>query len=235
MKGFIFRLLITMAFLGVGHGVNAQSAQQRAIDRAKQAAKTQSAKGKKATPERQAQQSKTQPIRQAATTKRQAKQAEANGPATATIFSESETVIEFVSTRPDEIGQQETGEAEEMGPGVEEKKDGILESVEKPPTFPGGEKALHDFLISNIVFPMDALEEGVSGHVVVEFIVEKDGSVGEVKIVRGKHPSLDKEAVRLVKSLPMFNPGMLNGKTVSTWFTLPINFKILTEKEAKKG
>ena len=71
-----------------------------------------------------------------------------------------------------------------------------------------------------------AQEEGAQGRVVVQFVVEKDGRVGQAKIARGRHPELDKEAIRLVKSLPKFIPGKNNGQSVRCWFTLPINFKL---------
>ena len=61
---------------------------------------------------------------------------------------------------------------------------------------------------------------------VVKFVVKKDGSVGEVQVLRGKDPDLDKEAVRVVRTLPKFIPGKMNGQAVSVWFTLPINFKL---------
>ncbi len=71
-----------------------------------------------------------------------------------------------------------------------------------------------------------ALENNVQGRVVVKFVVKKDGSVGNVAVVRGKDPDLDKEAVRVVKSLPAFTPGTMNGKPVAVWYTLPINFRL---------
>ncbi|MDE6345014.1 MAG: energy transducer TonB, partial [Muribaculaceae bacterium] len=67
---------------------------------------------------------------------------------------------------------------------------------------------------------------GIQGQVVVQFVVTKDGSVGEVKVVRSKDPDLDKEAVRVVKTLPKFIPGKMNGQNVNVWFTLPIRFKL---------
>ena len=71
-----------------------------------------------------------------------------------------------------------------------------------------------------------AMENGVQGRVVVQFVVTKDGSVGQVKVMRGKDPDLDKEAVRVVKSLPRFIPGKMNGQAVNVWYTLPISFKL---------
>jgi protein TonB len=109
-------------------------------------------------------------------------------------------------------------------PKEEENK--IFTAVEQKPQFPGGEAALMKWLSSNIQYPVMAQEEGAQGRVVVQFVVEKDGRVGQAKIARGRHPELDKEAIRLVKSLPKFIPGKNNGQSVRCWFTLPINFKL---------
>lgn len=113
---------------------------------------------------------------------------------------------------------------EEIKP--EPKVEQIFSAVEQKPSFPGGEAALMKWLSSNIVYPVMAQEEGAQGRVVVQFVVEKDGRIGQVKVARGRHPELDKEAVRLVKSLPKFIPGKNNGQAVRCWFTLPINFKL---------
>ena len=82
------------------------------------------------------------------------------------------------------------------------------------------------WISSNIQYPVMAQEEGVQGRVVVQFVVEKDGSIGQVKVVRGLHPELDKEAIRLVKTLPKFIPGKNNGQAVRCWYTIPVNFKL---------
>ena len=108
----------------------------------------------------------------------------------------------------------------------EPKVEQIFTAVEQKPAFPGGEAALMKWLSSNIVYPVMAQEEGAQGRVVVQFVVEKDGRIGQVKVVRGRHPELDKEAMRVVKSLPKFIPGKNNGQTVRCWFTLPVNFKL---------
>ncbi len=102
----------------------------------------------------------------------------------------------------------------------------IFEAVEQMPTFPGGEAALYKFLSDNINYPAAAAEEGVSGRVVVRFVVTKTGGIDQVTIARGKHPALDKEAMRVVKKLPKFIPGKQNGENVNVWYTLPVNFKL---------
>ena len=98
--------------------------------------------------------------------------------------------------------------------------------MEQPPVFPGGDAALLKWIGSHINYPPVAQENGIQGKVTVQFVVTKTGSVGQVKVVRGKDPDLDKEAVRVVKSLPKFTPGKMNGHAVNVWYTVPITFKL---------
>lgn len=113
---------------------------------------------------------------------------------------------------------------EEKKPVVEETK--VFTSVEQMPQFPGGENELLKWISTHIKYPTIAMENNVQGKVVVQFVVTRDGSIGEVKVARGKDPDLDKEAVRVVKTLPKFIPGKMNGQAVNVWYTLPINFKL---------
>ena len=108
----------------------------------------------------------------------------------------------------------------------EEKKEEIFRSVEQMPQFPGGEAALMKYLQSHINYPPMAAENNIQGRVVVQFVVDKTGKVGEVKVVRSVDKDLDKEAVRVCKSLPKFTPGRQNGQAVSVWYTLPVTFKL---------
>ena len=107
-----------------------------------------------------------------------------------------------------------------------EKKEEIFKSVEQMPQFPGGEQALMKYLSSHINYPPMAAENNVQGKVIVQFVVDKTGKVGEVKVVRSVDKDLDKEAVRVCKSLPKFTPGRQNGQPVSVWYTLPVQFKL---------
>ena len=107
-----------------------------------------------------------------------------------------------------------------------EVKEEIFKSVEQMPQFPGGEAALMKYLSSHINYPPMAAENNVQGRVVVQFVVDKTGKVGEVKVVRSVDKDLDKEAVRVCKSLPKFTPGRQNGQPVSVWYTLPVTFKL---------
>ena len=114
---------------------------------------------------------------------------------------------------------------------VEEKspepvKEEIFTAVEQMPQFPGGEAELLKYIASHIKYPTMAAENNIQGRVVVKFVVNKNGKVGDVVVLRGKDPDLDKEAVRVVKTLPDFIPGKMNGQAVSVWYTLPINFKL---------
>ena len=99
--------------------------------------------------------------------------------------------------------------------------------VEKLAEFPGGMKALMEYVVANTRIPDGYKGDG--GRVIVSFVIEKDGSVGEAKIIRGKDPLLDTEAIRVVKSLPKWIPGKMNGKPVATWYTMPISFKLVDD------
>ena len=112
---------------------------------------------------------------------------------------------------------------------VEKPKETVVQvfrSVEQMPQFPGGEAALMKYLQSHINYPPMAVENGVQGRVVGQFVVDKTGKVGEVVVVRNVDKDLDKEAVRVCKSLPKFTPGRQNGQAVAVWYTLPVTFKL---------
>ena len=112
---------------------------------------------------------------------------------------------------------------------VEEKKpekEEVFRAVEQMPQFPGGDAELMKFLSDNIVYPAMAQENNVQGKVIVQFVVTKTGDIGEVKVVKSVDRDLDNEAVRLVKKLPKFIPGRMNGQAVNVWYTLPVQFKL---------
>ena len=115
---------------------------------------------------------------------------------------------------------------------VEEKKpepvddNQVFTVVEQKPQFPGGEAALLKWVGEHLRYPAMAQENNIQGKVVVQFVVTKTGKVGEVKVIRSKDPDLDKEAVRVVKALPDFVPGKMNGHAVNVWYTLPVTFKL---------
>jgi len=118
----------------------------------------------------------------------------------------------------DEIAQPEPPKA------IEDNK--IFEVVEQKPSFPGGDGALMSWLSQNIKYPSIAAEIGVQGRVIVQFVVEKDGSITDVKIAKSVDPSLDKEAARVIKSMPHWIAGRQNGSPVRVRFTVPVTFKL---------
>lgn len=107
---------------------------------------------------------------------------------------------------------------------VEETK--IFTVVEQMPMYPGGDAALMGYLHDNIKYPTVAAENGVQGRVVVGFVVERDGSITDVNILRGVDPSLDREAMRVVKSMPRWNPGKQNGSAVRVKYQVPVSFRL---------
>ena len=94
------------------------------------------------------------------------------------------------------------------------------------PQFRGGDAALMKYLSEHVIYPPEAAKNKIQGRVIVQFLVEKSGEVGEVKVVRSVNDLLDAEAVRVVKTLPRFYPGRENGEVVSVWLTLPVTFML---------
>ncbi len=119
-------------------------------------------------------------------------------------------------------------EVVEVKPVEKPKEEGPLSvaMVEQKPSFPGGESAMYKWLQDNIIYPAAASEEGVQGKVTVQFIVEKDGSITHVQVVRGKHPALDAEAARVIRKMPRWTPGRNNGQPVRVTYHLPVQFKL---------
>lgn len=105
-----------------------------------------------------------------------------------------------------------------------EEESEVFFIVENMPEFPGGELALRKFIANAIKYPVIAQENGIQGKVYVNFVVDKDGSVTQARIARGVDQSLDKEALRVVNSLPKWKPGMQRGKPVRVSYTVPISF-----------
>ena len=107
-----------------------------------------------------------------------------------------------------------------------DQKEDPFTVVEDMPAFPGGMEAMIQFISSNIKYPADAKKQKVDGRVLVNFVVEKDGSITEVKVIKPTFPSLDAEAVRVVKAMPKWKPGYQNGQAVRVQFAMPINFSL---------
>ena len=112
-------------------------------------------------------------------------------------------------------------------PVEEEEEEVIFMVVETMPEFPGGQQALFKYLSENVKYPVIAQENGIQGRVICQFVVNKDGAIVDVEVVRsGGDPSLDKEAVRVIKSMPKWNPGKQRGKAVRVKYTVPVNFRL---------
>ncbi|MBR1928539.1 MAG: energy transducer TonB [Paludibacteraceae bacterium] len=142
-------------------------------------------------------------------------------------------VEDNVETEHVEIKTEDTQEEVVIAPPVEqvveeeEEEETVFMIVESMPEFPGGNAALFKYLSENVKYPVIAQENGIQGKVICQFVVGKDGSVSDVQVVRsGGDASLDKEAVRVVKSLPKFTPGKQRGKPVKVKYTVPVNFKL---------
>lgn len=136
----------------------------------------------------------------------------------------------------DQIAMQLANKKKEMSTEKSEEKNGqiviaqkdsdVFETVEQPPSFPGGESAMYDWLSKNINYPVIAQENNIQGRVTCRFIVERNGEIEDVKVVRGVDPSLDREAVRVIKSMPNWISGRQGGNAVRVRYTLPIQFRL---------
>lgn len=112
----------------------------------------------------------------------------------------------------------------EVEPEPEEEE--IFMVVEDQPEFPGGTAALLDYLRKNIKYPAICRENNIQGRVLVTFIVNKDGAIVEPEVVKSVHPQLDREALRVISTMPNWKPGSQRGKPVRVKFTVPVNFRL---------
>jgi TonB family protein len=110
----------------------------------------------------------------------------------------------------------------------------VFTEVEEMPSFPGGDEARVRFMIENIKYPENAKKNGIQGKVFVQFIVEKDGKITNVKVIRGFNKECDEEAVRVIKLMPKWNPGKQKGQAVRVQFVLPIKFALDSGKDKKE-
>ena len=111
-------------------------------------------------------------------------------------------------------------------PPKHEEESKVFDVVEQMPSFPGGQGALLEYLASHVKYPVVAQENGVQGRVVVSFVVERDGSITDVRVVRSVDPSLDREAQRVVSSMPRWTPGKQNGSAVRVKYNVPVSFRL---------
>ena len=113
----------------------------------------------------------------------------------------------------------------------ESKAEKIFDEVDMVPEYPGGMKECFRFLAMNLRYPVKAIENHIEGNVAVRFVVEKDGSLSGMHVLQGADPYLDAEALRVIGSMPKWNPGRVDGKPVRTRFVLPIVFKLQEQEE----
>ena len=131
------------------------------------------------------------------------------------INTEDDKDVEVIIQAPVEVKEEE--EDEEV----------VFVVVETMPEFPGGQQALFKYLSENVKYPAIAQENGIQGRVICQFVVNKDGKIVDVEVVRsGGDPSLDKEAIRVIKSMPPWKPGKQRGKAVRVKYTVPVNFRL---------
>ena len=144
------------------------------------------------------------------------------------IMSSKLSVGSFDVKGNDEGGEvlkaKEVIATEPVKPKEEENK--VFDVVEQMPSFPGGNAALMNYLGQNIKYPVIAEENGIQGRVIVQFVVGKDGHISDVRVAKSVDPSLDKEAVRVVKGMPRWIPGKQNGQAVTVRYTLPVTFRL---------
>lgn len=126
----------------------------------------------------------------------------------------------------DEENGKDIADLKQVVTQAEPEAEKVFDMVEQMPTFPGGNAELMSFLAKNIKYPTIAQENGTQGRVIVQFVVEKDGSIADARVARGVDPYLDKEALRVIKAMPHWIPGKQNGKAVRVKYTVPVMFKL---------
>ena len=138
-------------------------------------------------------------------------------------------VMDKDGTREVVIDEQTVEQMEEMAAKQDKVAKGnseVYDMVEQAPQFPGGPQALMKWLGENVRYPVAAQEAGVQGRVICQFVIQADGTIGETKIMRGVSPELDAEALRIVKAMPAWTPGMQDGQAVNVRYTLPVTFRL---------
>lgn len=140
------------------------------------------------------------------------------------IIGEMEFKVEGGISYDKNIFDESAIMVEEQPGKVQEDK--IFDVVEQMPSFPGGISAMQNWMRENLTYPAVAQENNIQGRVIISIVVEKDGSLGDVKVARSVDPSLDQAAVQLVKKMPKWNPGMQNGKPVRVKYSIPVSYKL---------
>lgn len=128
--------------------------------------------------------------------------------------------------KAEKLAAQQKAEEEKISRGNNKTNEEIFITVEQPAEFPGGQSALMKWLSNNMHYPEAAKQNDIQGRVIVTFVVEKDGTIGDAKVSRSVDPDLDREALRLVKKMPAWQPGKNEGVAVASYFNLPITFRL---------
>ena len=142
------------------------------------------------------------------------------------VDDDSEEMEDIMASQEDQIEWVDLDEMDFIEVEPEPEEEEIFMVVEDQPEFPGGYAALNEFIRKNLKYPAICRENGIQGRVIVSFVVEKDGRIANPEVVKGLHPSADKEAIRVVNLLPPWKPGKQRGKEVRCKFTLPINYRL---------
>ncbi|MCT4615908.1 MAG: TonB family protein [Marinifilaceae bacterium] len=142
------------------------------------------------------------------------------------LVENDEEIEEELEIEDSEADQDEEVEVQVYEEAEEEDEAQVFVIVENMPEFPGGQSALGRWIAKSIRYPVIAQENGITGKVYVNFVINRSGKVENVKVLRGVDPSLDKEAIRVINSMPKWKPGMQRGKPVKVSYTVPINFQL---------
>ena len=143
-------------------------------------------------------------------------------------LGESKVAISIANVKGnDEIHGKDIADIKEVITSKPTEETKVFSYVEQMPIYPGGEGALMKYIAEHVRYPSAAQDQGIQGVVLLRFVVTGSGEVGDVQILKSLDPSCDREAIRVVKSLPRFTPGRQQGKPVNVWFQLPVRFQLI--------
>ena len=142
------------------------------------------------------------------------------------VVEDDVETAEIIIDTEDDKDRQVVIQAPVQAAVIEEDTEVVFVVVESMPGFPGGDAALFKYLSDNIKYPVIAQESGIQGRVICQFVVNRDGSIVDIEVVRGVDRSLDAEAMRVIAGMPKWSPGKQRGKAVRVKYTLPVNFRL---------
>lgn len=142
------------------------------------------------------------------------------------VVEDDVETAEIIIDTEDDKDRQVVIQAPVQAAVIEEDTEVVFMVVESMPGFPGGDAALFKYLSDNIKYPVIAQESGIQGRVICQFVVNRDGSIVDIEVVRGVDRSLDAEAMRVIAGMPKWSPGKQRGKAVRVKYTLPVNFRL---------